>query len=73
MSSLQSKHKWFKTSAVTVANKIIFCSVHLTSNEEKNKDQVKQLKEAIKVLIDEYKTTNYNFVVAGDINSFIKL
>ena len=67
---LCGKHKWFETSAVTVANRIIFCSVHLTSNEAKNKEQVILLKEAINVLVDDYK--DYNFVVAGDINSFVK-
>ena len=34
---LCKSHKWFETSAITVANQIIFCSVHLTSNEAKNK------------------------------------
>lgn len=67
---LRKKHKWFETSAVTVASRIIFCSVHLTSNEAKNKEQVILLREAINVLIEDFK--EYNFVVAGDINSFIK-
>lgn len=67
---LRKRHKWFGTSAVTVANRIIFCSVHLTSNEAKNKEQVILLREAINVLIEDFK--EYNFVVAGDINSFIK-
>ena len=38
---LKKKHAWFKTSAIVVANRVIFCTVHLSSNEEKNKDQVK--------------------------------
>jgi hypothetical protein len=70
VAELCKKHKWFETSAIAVANGIIFCSVHLTSNEVKNKEQVILMKEAIEVLLKDFK--DYNFVVAGDINSFIK-
>ncbi len=67
---LRKQHKWFETSAITVANQIIFCSVHLTSNEVKRKMQVIELREALIVLIEDFK--DYNFVLAGYIGSFIK-
>ena len=67
---LQKQHKWFETSAVTVANRTIFCSVHLSSNKAKRKMQVIELREALIVLIEDFK--DYNFVLAGYIGSFIK-
>ena len=51
VTKLCQTHKWFETSAITVANGIIFCNVHLTSNEVNNKVQVKELREAINVLL----------------------
>jgi hypothetical protein len=40
VTELYKRHKWFETSAITVSNRIIFCNVHLTSNEANNKVQV---------------------------------
>lgn len=42
--NLRKQHKWFDSTAITVANRIIFVSVHLSSNEAKNKVQVNFLK-----------------------------
>jgi hypothetical protein len=42
----------------------------LTSNEARNKEQVVQLRECINILANKFK--DHQFVVAGDLNSFVK-
>lgn len=62
---------WTKESpSILICDKFILINIHLSSKEEKNKGQVVELKKSLEKLRTEF--PQYHFIVAGDVNSFIK-
>ncbi len=55
--------------AVLVSDNFIMINIHLSSKEEKNKHQVDKMRRSLEEL--KTKLPRYNFIVAGDVNSFM--
>jgi hypothetical protein len=55
--------------AVLVSDNFIMINIHLSSKEEKNKPQVDKMRRSLEEL--KTKLPRYNFIVAGDVNSFM--
>jgi endonuclease/exonuclease/phosphatase family metal-dependent hydrolase len=62
--------KWGESIAFAGAENFIFICVHLSSQKEKNKGQIKNLKEAL-ILLNKC-LNKYEIIVGGDLNSFLE-
>ena len=61
---------WNDKTAIMVIDKYIFINAHLSSKEDINKEQIKQLKKVLPEL--RRKLPKYDIVVAGDLNSYLE-
>jgi hypothetical protein len=60
---------WSEGVAIIIADSYIILNVHLSSKKEKFEPQLAQMKKSLLELKRKY--VNYNFIVGGDINTFL--
>lgn len=69
-SEQQKNFRWAESIAFAGADNFIFACVHLSSNAEKNKVQIENLKNDL-LRLKEY-LPKYQIIVGGDLNSFLQ-
>ena len=53
-----------------MSGNIFFVCVHLSSKAEKNKKELEELNEGIRILMEAF--PNHEFIIGGDTNVFVK-
>lgn len=70
-SEQQKNFGWAQSVAFTIADNFVFACIHLSSNEQKNREQMKNLKNDL-LKLKQSLPPKYEIVVGGDFNSFLK-
>ena len=55
---------------IVMSGNVFFVCVHLSSKAEKNKKELEELKEGIRILMEAF--PNHEFIIGGDTNTFVK-